>query len=51
MKETQLKLGKITQIELDQFKYSMEQLKAQQESAVRSYDLLVMQFNNSNLIM
>lgn len=51
VKETQLKLGKITQIELDQFKYSMEQLKAQQESAVRSYDLLVMQFNNSNLIM
>ncbi len=51
LKETQLKLGKITQIELDQYKYSIEQLKAQQESAVRSYELLVMQFNNSNLIM
>lgn len=51
LKETQLKLGKITQIELDQYKNSIDQLKAQMESAVRSHDLLVMQFNNSNLIM
>lgn len=51
VKETQLKLGKITQIELDQFKYSIEQLEAQMNSSARSYDLLVMQFNNSNLVM
>ncbi len=49
--ETQLKLGKTTQIEVDQYKYSIEQLEAQQESAVRSHELLIMQFNNSNLIM
>ncbi len=51
VKETQLKLGKLTQIELDQYKNSIDQLEAEMKSEVRSHDLLVMQFNNSNLIM
>lgn len=50
VKETQLSLGKTTQIEVDAYKLSIEQLEAKMESSVRSYDLLVRQFNNSNLI-
>lgn len=48
--ETQLSLGKTTQIEVDAYKLSIEQLEAEIESSVRSYDLLLCQFNNSDLI-
>ncbi len=50
VKETQLSLGKTTQIEVDAYKLSVEQLEAEMESSVRSYDLLVRQFNNSDLV-
>ncbi len=50
VKETQLSLGKTTQIEVDAYKLTIEQLEAEMESAVRSYDLLVRQFNNSDLV-
>lgn len=48
--ETQLSLGKTTQIEVDAYKLSIEQLEAEMESSVRSYDLLLRQFDNSDLI-
>ena len=50
VKETQLSLGKTTQIEVDAYKLSIEQLEAEIESDVRAYDLLIRQFNDSNLI-
>lgn len=50
VKETQLSLGKTTQIEVDAYKLTIEQLEAEMESDVRAYDLLVRQFNDSNLI-
>lgn len=50
VKETQLSLGKTTQIEVDAYKLSIEKLEAEMESSVRSYDLLLRQFDNSDLI-
>ncbi len=51
VKDVQLKLGKITQLEYDAFVLSIDNLKNTMRSAAFDHDLLVRQFDNSNLIM
>lgn len=51
VKETQYSLGKITELELDAYKLSIDTLKNTMENAVYSHDIMVRQFQNSNLIM
>lgn len=51
VKETQFSLGKITQLELDAYKLSIDSLKYNMESSTYSHDILVREFQNSDLIM
>ena len=51
VKETQYSLGKITELELDAYKLSIDTLKNTMETAVYNHDIMVRQFQNSNLIM
>lgn len=51
VKETQYSLGKITELELDAYKLSIDSLKNTMETAVYDHDIMVRQFQNSNLIM
>lgn len=50
VKETQYSLGKITELELDAYKLSIDQLKLTMETAAYTHDIMVRQFQNSNLI-
>jgi len=50
LKELQLSLGKITEIELEDFKYQITSLESNIKSNIYSHDILVRQFNNSDLI-
>lgn len=49
--ETQYKLGKTTQVAVDAQQLAVDKLKATIESEVFAHDLLVMQYNNSNLLI
>ncbi len=51
VKETQYELGQITELELDAYKLSIETLRYNMESAVYDHDIMVREFQNSNLIM
>ncbi len=51
VKDVQLKLGKITQLEYDAFVLSIDNIKNTMRLAAFDHDLLVRQFENSNLIM
>lgn len=51
VKETQYSLGKITELELDAYKLSINNLKNNMDTAAYNHDLSVRQFQNSDLIM
>lgn len=51
VKETQYSLGKITELELDAYKLSIDSLKTEMESSAYTHDLSVRKFQNSDLIM
>ncbi len=51
VKEVQFSLGKITQLELDSHKLSIESLKLTMESSAKNHQLSVEQFKNSDLLM
>lgn len=48
--ETQLALGQTTQITVDAYKLSIDELKNTQQTIVYNHDLLMRQFNNPNLL-
>ncbi len=50
IKETQYSLGKITELELDAYKLSIDTLKNSMVTATYNHDLMVRQFENSDLI-
>lgn len=51
VKETQYSLGKITELELDAYKLSIDNLKNTMTTSAYNHDLSVRQFQNSDLIM
>lgn len=51
VKETQYSLGKITLLELDAFKLSIDSLKQTMESSTYNHDIMVREFQNSDLVM
>ncbi|MDO4300090.1 MAG: TolC family protein [Clostridia bacterium] len=51
VKETQYSLGKITELELDAYKLSIDSLKTEMEASAYTHDLSVRKFQNSDLIM
>ncbi len=49
IKEIQLNLGKITPIELENYKYSIKKLEADIQNQIYNHEILLRRFENSNL--
>lgn len=50
IKETEYSLGNLTEIELEEYKYSIKELEIKIQNQIYDHEILVMKFNNTNLL-